>query len=328
MLTDKINYRDCPQHLNPSANNENFDEAAYLLANPDVADAVNAGRIDSGYSHYILYGELERRHLRFPVQVERKKLKLKTIQPLLRNDIHMQRFDNYFDFLTSDLREQFNIIDTNAVSSNDYDHDVLELIRKHRDGIILDCGAGSRGVYYQHVVNLEIAVYPSTDVRGVGEVLPFKDDSFDAIISIAVLEHVKDPWLCAQEIIRVLKPGGDLFCCVPFLQPLHGYPHHYYNMTGQGLVNLFESGIQILRHEVPVSMLPIWSLTWILGSWANGLDNASRDEFMSLRVSDLISDPVTYLSRNFVKGLSHEKNMELASGTMIMGNKRLHVDPD
>ena len=94
------------------------------------------------------------------------------------------------------------------------------------------------------------------------------------------------------------------------------------------MVNLFESGIQILRHEVPVSMLPIWSLTWILGSWANGLDNASRDEFMSLRVSDLISDPVTYLSRNFVKGLSHEKNMELASGTMIMGNKRLHVDPD
>jgi hypothetical protein len=28
---------------------------------------------------------------------------------------------------------------------------------------------------------------------------------------------------------------------VPFLQPLHGYPHHYYNMTGEGLRNLFRT---------------------------------------------------------------------------------------
>lgn len=327
MLENKIDYYDCPQQLNPLANDENFDEAAYLLANPDVADAVNAGYIDSGYSHYKLYGELESRHLCFPVQVERKRLKLETVQLLLRSDMPMLQSNNYFDFLTSDLRKQFNIIDTNAISSNDYDYDVLDLIKKHKYGIVLDCGAGSRGVYYQNVVNFEIAVYPSTDVRGVGEVLPFKDNSFDAIISVAVLEHVKDPWLCAQEIIRVLKPGGDLFCCVPFLQPLHGYPHHYYNMTGQGLINLFESGINISRHEVPMSMLPIWSLTWILGSWVNGLDNESKDEFMRLRVSDLISDPGTYLTRNFVKKLSNEKNMELASGTMIFGKKRSHTDP-
>lgn len=322
MSANSVNFYDCPQQLNPLANEGNFDEGAYLLANPDVADAINTGSIDSGYAHFKLYGELESRHLRFPVQIERKKLKLDSIISLLRTDMPMQQSDNYYDFLTSDLRKQFNIIDTHAISSNDYDYDVLDLIRKHRDGMVLDCGAGSRGVYYQNVVNYEIAVYPSTDVRGVGEVLPFKDNSFDAVISVAVLEHVKDPWLCAQEIIRVLKPGGDLFCCVPFLQPLHGYPHHYYNMTGQGLINLFESGIEISHHGVPVSMLPIWSLTWILGSWVNGLDNDSKDEFMKLRVSDLISNPATYLSRDFVKRLSNEKNMELASGTMIVGKKR------
>ncbi len=108
---------------------------------------------------------------------------------------------------------------------------MLALIKKHQNGFIVDCGVGCREIYCPNVVNFEIVAYSSTDVRGVGEKLPFNDNSFDAVIFIAVLEHVKDPWLLAKEIVRVLKPGGDLICCVPFFQPLHSYPHHYYNMT-------------------------------------------------------------------------------------------------
>lgn len=312
-----------PQQLvtNRPVTDENFDEAAYLLANPDVAAGVNAGQIKSGRQHFELFGKREGRCYR-ALMPPRKKFKLARIRPLLRSDLQMHETGVCFDFLTSELREQFDIIDTNNVSSNEYDSDVLALIEKHRGGIILDCGAGSRGTYYQNVVNFEVALYPSTDVRGVGEVLPFKDNSFDAVISIAVLEHVKDPWLCAQEIIRVLKPGGDLLCCVPFLQPVHGYPQHYYNMTELGLKNLFHPHITIARHEVAASTLPIWSLTWILNSWANGLDEKAREEFVNLRIADLMGDPRTYLSQKFVTGLTKEKNMELASATVIHGNKR------
>ena len=106
--------------------------------------------------------------------------------------------------------------------------------------------------------------------------MPFVDNAFNAVLSIAVLEHVKDPFLCAREIARVLKPGGDLMCCVPFLQPLHGYPHHYYNMTHQGLKNLFEDLLKIDRLDVYENILPIASLTWIVRSWADGLKGKAK----------------------------------------------------
>jgi SAM-dependent methyltransferase len=40
------------------------------------------------------------------------------------------------------------------------------------------------------------------------QTLPFKDGSFDAVWSIAVLEHVPDPEVSLQEIERILTPGG------------------------------------------------------------------------------------------------------------------------
>ena len=228
----------------------------------------------------------------------------------------------YYDFLSEELRSQFNIVDTDAVSSNGYDAYGMDLIRKNEGGLVLDCGAGRRPVYFANVVNFEIADYETTDVRGVGEVLPFIDEAFDAVLSIAVLEHVKDPFLCAREIVRVLKPGGSLMCCVPFLQPLHGYPHHYYNMTSQGLTNLFADHLSIDKTAVYDSVLPIWSLTWILSSWAAGLQGKTRKDFMQLRIADLMGSADKYLQMPFVKELSAEKNLELASATVLFAHKR------
>ena len=46
---------------------------------------------------------------------------------------------------------------------------------------------------------------------GVGEALPFPDDSFDIIACCDVLEHVEDPGLVIREVARTLKPGGVFF---------------------------------------------------------------------------------------------------------------------
>jgi SAM-dependent methyltransferase len=301
-----------------------FDEAGYLIANPDVAEAVRCRSLKSGRQHFLNHGRAEGRRQRCPLLIEEAKLRKRSrIRPLLRSDMSFVEAHGTVDFLTADLQAQFNIVDTDAVSSNGYDPYAMELIEKHRNGLILDCGAGKRGVYFDNVVNFEIVAYDTTDVRGVGEVLPFRDSSFDAVFSLAVLEHVKDPFQCAKEIARVLKPGGDLMCCVPFLQPLHGYPHHYYNMSHQGLINLFINYLEVEKVECLASTLPIWSLAWILNSWANGLSDRTRKEFMNMRVSELLSSPVQYLDKPFVTELSREKNLELASATVLFAHKPL-----
>lgn len=311
--------------LEPVATEENFDEAAYVARNPDIAQAIKEGSLASGRLHFEIFGRAEGRRLRYPLSAQAfppKARKLERIRGLLRGDMEFRETAHAYDFLTDALRADHNIIDTGNVSSHAYDQHVLALIDRHADGLVLDCGAGKRPVYFDNVVNFDIVDYDTTDVRGVGEVLPFIDGAFDAVVSIAVLEHVKDPFRCAREIARVLKPGGELVCCVPFLQPLHGYPHHYYNMTHQGLANLFEDSLEIDKVDVYSSLLPIWTLTWMVKSWADGLKGQTREDFLDLRLGDLMESGDKYLGRPFVAELPREKNFELASATMLFAHKK------
>jgi len=50
---------------------------------------------------------------------------------------------------------------------------------------------------------------------GIGEDLPFADESFDIVFSIAVLEHVQDPGEVIREAIRVTRPGGTIVMNAP-----------------------------------------------------------------------------------------------------------------
>jgi SAM-dependent methyltransferase len=312
-----------PFEIRPLATLQNFDEEAYLLANQDVSQALKNGDVKSGKAHFSDFGQYENRRLDISGGNEFKRLKLikkQKIKPLLREDMPYVEMESSYDFLTSDLKKAFSIIDTAAVSSNNYDKEFLKTINSNE--LVLDCGAGSRQFYYDNVINFEIAKYPSTDVLGVGEVLPFKDNTFDAVLSNAVLEHVKDPWLCASELMRVLKLGGEILCCVPFLQPLHGYPHHYYNMSATGLKNLFGDQITDVEQNIPQATLPIWSLNWILNSWSSGLNGSTKDDFLQMKVNDLINNPLSYLNEKFVTELNNEKNFELASATLLKAKKK------
>ena len=53
-------------------------------------------------------------------------------------------------------------------------------------------------------------------VNGDGEKLPFKEGSFDAVVCMGVLHHVKRKKEAISEMIRVIKPGGKIYIAEPF----------------------------------------------------------------------------------------------------------------
>ncbi|MDR6374608.1 class I SAM-dependent methyltransferase [Paraburkholderia caledonica] len=300
-----------------------FCEQAYLAANPDVDAAVKAGSLESGRAHFEAFGirETHRKQVAEIARMEKRRRRAR-IESILNKSLPYIDDGHLFDFLCPELRQKFDIRDSELIGENLYDNDALTVIKRHRDGLVLDCGAGSRPTIYENVVNFEISAYPSTDVRGVGEVLPFLDNSFDAVLSLNVLEHVKDPFSAAKELLRVLKPGGDLVVVVPLTQPTHGYPHHYYNMTAEGILNLFTPSIDVDRIYVPISTSPVWTLAWIARDWAEGLDEEALADFKSLTVAELLNGAPTLLDRPFVRNLSDTKNLQLASSTTLLAKKK------
>jgi SAM-dependent methyltransferase len=313
-----------PIVLRPLATKESFSEAGYLSANPDVRAAVAKGVYSSGAVHFKRHGAKEgrRQDLDSPPNLSTARAeKLARVLPFIRSDMEWQWCAGRMDFLTDALREESHISDTENVSALGYDAAVGNLIARHRGGLVLDCGAGLRDAYYRDVVNFEIVDYPTTDVLGVGENLPFIDGTFDAVISVAVLEHVRDPFRCAQEISRVLKTGGELFCAIPFLQPMHGFPHHYFNATPQGIRRLFEDTLEVKSVTVFPSTHPIQALYWILRSWDQGLEPSVAKRFRAMTVKELLRDPYVQVQEPFCTSLPIEKQFELACATVLTAVK-------
>lgn len=109
---------------------------------------------------------------------------------------------------------------------------------------VLDAGAGDRP--YRSL--LSHCDYESCDIAEVSRSgtrhdfacdlsreIPRDSDTFDAVFSTQVLEHVPNADAALREMRRVLKPGGRLFLTVPQGDPLHEQPHHYANFTSFGL---------------------------------------------------------------------------------------------
>ncbi len=230
--------------------------------------------------------------------------------------------DSAINFLADNKQQSYQPSTTELVSDNAYDSTIISIINRYHDGLILDCGAGLRHHYYANVVNFEIVDYPSTDVLGLGEQLPFANESFDAVFSCAVLEHVRDPFTCANEIKRVLKPGGTLYCQLPFLQPYHPYPSHFYNMSHEGAINLFEDKINI--HTVqPLNFgQPISALSWILQSYHDGLPEQQQERLLSMTVRDFLKPTNALLFDSIVTHLNDEAKLQLACCNYLLGHKK------
>jgi len=116
--------------------------------------------------------------------------------------------------------------------------------------LLLDAGAGE--CWYKHRFghlryrSVDFALgkgswdYSNLDVVANLLVLPFRDNTFDAVLCTQVLEHINRPGEFVKELYRVIRPGGSLYLTAPQGFKEHQAPYDFFRYTSYGLRFLFE----------------------------------------------------------------------------------------
>lgn len=87
--------------------------------------------------------------------------------------------------------------------------------------------------------NVDVVADIAGDFRTLRDRL--KTFQFGAIICAHVLEHVRQPWVAARNIERLLAPDGMIFIQVPWVQAYHPFPEDYWRFSFAGIKSLFEN---------------------------------------------------------------------------------------
>jgi SAM-dependent methyltransferase len=156
------------------------------------------------------------------------------------------------------------------------------IVQDHRPrgGRLLEIGCG-RGRFLERMAQLPWELHgielsptaaqearrrvPSATVecRGLDDAT-FPSETFDCIVMIAVLEHVKDPAAVLQRVVTWLAPGGLLIVQVPYVAPYFRLkrwfpwlpiffeaPRHLFDFSPVTLSRYFEkAGFKAVRFEI------------------------------------------------------------------------------
>jgi SAM-dependent methyltransferase len=170
-----------------------------------------------------------------------------------------------------------------------YPSKTLELIDELGPAeLYLDLGSGIRPPEsrFANGVLLDAVHFPTVDIVSTLARLPFADNIFQLVVSHAVFEHVRDPMAMAAEIFRVLKPGGLAYIETAFMQPFHGDPDHFYNMTLPGLKHTFRE-FEICDQFVAKHQSPSNSLIMQIDAISPFINRAPWKDTLSHLVSEL-----------------------------------------
>jgi SAM-dependent methyltransferase len=185
---------------------------------------------------------------------------------------------------------------------------LIEQLRPGSSVLEIGCGGGQmrqplaeRGI--SHIgtdisdsrVNDRLRAHGGPDLLADAHFLPLDDDRFDFVYSAAVFEHLACPQLAAQEVARVLKPGGVFGGSVSFMEPWHD--DSFYHMSPLGVYELLVqagltpeyiwpgysgfSALYGMGNKATRALLPLASITaaaFRLGNRMRGRKRAIEDE--------------------------------------------------
>lgn len=171
------------------------------------------------------------------------------------------------------------------------------------------------------LVASDVSFGPETAVICDAHDLPFEDETFDAAIVQAVLEHVVDPARCVEEVYRVLKPSGLVYSETPFIQQVHMGRYDFTRYTHSGHRRLFRHFGEVDSGLVcGPGMALAWSFEYFLLSFAR-----SRPLRGALRAfARATAFPLKYFDPFLVR---RSGAYDAASGFYFLGRKEVGRAP-
>ena len=191
---------------------------------------------------------------------------------------------------------------------------VLDRFKNQPDKKIINIGSGG----YDPVpgaINVDPYRGGPGTVRAFGEDLPFDDESIDVAIGGGILEHVKEPEKIIAEVLRVLKPGGEIYFEVGFLEPFHSAPGDFHRWTISGLRFMCRDFEEV---EVGISNGPGSAVAWILIEYSQILTKNKHLRFVFKNLTKIIVSPLKYLDKLL---LGRENIFNVAQGLYFLGRK-------
>ena len=197
---------------------------------------------------------------------------------------------------------------------------ILDLLFHSNDNArVLIIGGGTIGEamepFYDdprvELVSFDIYASPYVQFLADAHQVPLSDDSFDAVIIQAVLEHVLEPANVVSEIYRVLKKDGIVYAETPFLQHVHEGAYDFTRFTESGHRYLFRNFASI---RSGVSAGAGTQLLWSLDYFFRGL-------FRSRNAGKLIKLCCFWLPY-FDRLIPTPYNVDAANGVYFLGKKQ------
>lgn len=206
-----------------------------------------------------------------------------------------------------------------------YDECLGPLIRK--DTKVLDAGCGKKGIMNKYkgmtacTVGMDMQLSAlkrntAMDYKIVSSVysLPFREETFDVIISQWVVEHLSEPKMAFSEFKRVLKDNGSLILVTNSVYN----PLMFFNaVMPEGIRDRIKK--RALPPEIEEDTFPTYYKCNSVGK----LDKALRDFGFEKRFAGYVGDPSFFVFSKFLFPLTMV--YELATSFRILRPLKMHV---